>query len=463
VTPRSLRCAVLLCALSACSPWRTTVPTYWPPVARPFSTALPAFEAGTPASRTTFEPARRIRAAHGFVIQLDAGELATAPTVHRGLLLFGVANGQRFHAVDAKSGSPRWTLALGEAAVSSAACARGTCTFMTESCTVYGVDALSGEVRWSWWLAHSLHSAPSIGGDRVVIAHRDEKQGEVGGDRGFVLSAFELESGRLRWEALLEADVLHAPVVTADAVYATTTLGTVLGFSLEDGAARGLVADHAWSAPLVHHGWLYYLQPPRVLPESALRQALAQARDAPIELDDGSDPEPPPPTPRVAETLLGTRLDGTGAPLALVEVVGGPQAPPGSDVEGLAYRRLAFHRGHIVTTMLGEVVVLRPNGHVLWRRALGTGADVHVPPPAAAAGRVVAGAADGTVLVLDLATGAVERTFPLDAPILWQPIVADGWIYVATGDGKVLAIDTGDRTLTGWPMAGGDPARRGGG
>jgi outer membrane protein assembly factor BamB len=42
-----------------------------------------------------------------------------------------------------------------------------------------------------------------------------------------------------------------------------------------------------------------------------------------------------------------------------------------------------------------------------------------------------------------------------------QPVVEDGWVYVGTSDGKLVAIDTGDKSLTGWPMWGRDAARSG--
>ena len=42
-----------------------------------------------------------------------------------------------------------------------------------------------------------------------------------------------------------------------------------------------------------------------------------------------------------------------------------------------------------------------------------------------------------------------------------QPVAVDGWIYVGTEDGRLVAIDTKDASLTGWPMWGGNAARTG--
>ena len=42
-----------------------------------------------------------------------------------------------------------------------------------------------------------------------------------------------------------------------------------------------------------------------------------------------------------------------------------------------------------------------------------------------------------------------------------QPIAVDGWLYAGTVDGRVVAYDSGDPSLTGWPMLGGSADRQG--
>ena len=43
----------------------------------------------------------------------------------------------------------------------------------------------------------------------------------------------------------------------------------------------------------------------------------------------------------------------------------------------------------------------------------------------------------------------------------FQPAVEGGRIYVGTQDGKLICIDTGDKTLTGWNCWGGNPQHTG--
>jgi hypothetical protein len=49
----------------------------------------------------------------------------------------------------------------------------------------------------------------------------------------------------------------------------------------------------------------------------------------------------------------------------------------------------------------------------------------------------------------------------LDEPVIFQPAVAGGRVYAATGAGSVLGIQTGDPRDNGWPMWGAGPAHNG--
>ena len=81
--------------------------------------------------------------------------------------------------------------------------------------------------------------------------------------------------------------------------------------------------------------------------------------------------------------------------------------------------------------------------------------------PAAAGDRVLIATLKGEVLELAPASGKVVRKHAVGAPVRSQPVAVDGWIYVGTEDGRLVAIDTKDAALTGWPMWGGNAARTG--
>jgi outer membrane protein assembly factor BamB len=119
-----------------------------------------------------------------------------------------------------------------------------------------------------------------------------------------------------------------------------------------------------------------------------------------------------------------------------------------------------------VNTMGDEVIATdAENGARLW--AVKLDGDVVKDggflgtAPAAAGDRVLIATLKGEVLELVPASGKVARRHAVGAPVRSQPVAVDGWIYVGTEDGRLVAIDTKDASLTGWPMWGGNAARTG--
>jgi outer membrane protein assembly factor BamB len=119
-----------------------------------------------------------------------------------------------------------------------------------------------------------------------------------------------------------------------------------------------------------------------------------------------------------------------------------------------------------VNTMGDEVVATHAEtGKTVWSYKIGgdlkrTGGALGTAP-LYAGGSVLVATVGGEIIALDAQTGKVRKTYPVGGQVRSQPVVEDGWIYVGTEDGRLVAIDTGDKTLTGWPMWGGNAARTG--
>jgi outer membrane protein assembly factor BamB len=119
-----------------------------------------------------------------------------------------------------------------------------------------------------------------------------------------------------------------------------------------------------------------------------------------------------------------------------------------------------------VNTMGDEVVATSAeDGNPLWKfklpgdlkkegGSLGTA-------PLWAGNSVLLGTLEGTVVQLDPASGKERGRWKVGARVRSQPVVQDGWIYVGTEDGRLVAINSGKKGLTGWPMWGGNAARSG--
>ncbi len=63
---------------------------------------------------------------------------------------------------------------------------------------------------------------------------------------------------------------------------------------------------------------------------------------------------------------------------------------------------------------------------------------------------------DGNFLALDKTTGAQRLGFSFGTPVTAQPVVANGWMYISTARGQVLAFDLGSKAIDGWHMWGGN-------
>ncbi|MGH9885714.1 MAG: PQQ-binding-like beta-propeller repeat protein, partial [bacterium] len=153
-----------------------------------------------------------------------------------------------------------------------------------------------------------------------------------------------------------------------------------------------------------------------------------------------------------ASAAAGVAMDNVG-----VQSVSSMQSFQGSRVVHFADKN--------VNTMGDEVIATdNETGAVLWKHKLA--GDLRQggflgTAPLAAGGHVLLGTLKGDVLRLDPASGKPAASYAVGSPIRSQPVVADGWIYVGTEDGRLVAIDTKDPAITGWPTWGGNAQRTG--
>ena len=127
---------------------------------------------------------------------------------------------------------------------------------------------------------------------------------------------------------------------------------------------------------------------------------------------------------------------------------------------------MLVHGDLFVSTIGDAVIAVDANtGETKWKHALAGDtrtAGGHLgTAPLAAGDEIVVATLAGDILRLDAKTGKLVARYPTGAPLRSQPAVDGGWIYAGSEDGKLIAIDTGDHTLTGWPTWGGNARRTG--
>lgn len=448
------------------------------------------FRAGHVSKRAAPSPRRT---AGGFEIQFASHASITTPAVYEGkVYVSGGFQSKEFYAFEAHSGKPAWAIDLDDDGPSTAACADRTCVINTESCTVFALDARTGKQLWSWWLGDPLTSAPTIADGLVFTSYPVQAVDDAAKPRPpratHALVAFELRTGAVKWQRWLDADVMSSPVAAGGFLYVSTFGGTVMKLEPATGKIRYAVRGQATSAPVVQ--WkdgkesMFYTR--RIdFDDDTVDGDLAAPAEAIIRTDDNH--------PKTRYTAAKKKADyidaakqaqssyGTasksqdahngfsgGAPASANAGAAEAMVGQGSVASMQAFqgsRILSLGRTN-VNTMGDEVVATdAEDGKRLW--AVKLDGDVvrdggHLgTAPAAAGDKVLVATLKGEVLEVAPGDGTVVRRHAIGAPVRSQPVAVDGWIYVGTEDGRLVAIDTKDRSLTGWPMWGGNAARTG--
>jgi len=105
-------------------------------------------------------------------------------------------------------------------------------------------------------------------------------------------------------------------------------------------------------------------------------------------------------------------------------------------------------------------------GKAIWTRTLHDDKKTSVmegvlTPPSIVNGKAFVGTASGEVYALSARTGEILWKVGIGEPISFQPTVAKGRVYVATNQGSLLCLNTGDDRDDGWLMWGATAAHNG--
>lgn len=342
-------------------------------------------------------------------------------------------------------------------------------------------------------------SSPVVAGDRVVVAAPAEHLPEDAG-----LACFHAPTGRLLWRAPTSGSVVHAAAIDGDRVVAVTQTGQVHGFALADGEPCFATVlgkpNLRWdvSAPAVRDGiaWLG-----TGLGFGALDLKTGQflwTRGT-----EEKPPEPWSATDWWPNTYQSPAVSGPYVAfghrkaLMVLDAASGRtlwSAPSkqvnnlpafdaaGTELWAIVDRRLgswkraaddgsAWEAAVTIADDLGDttttpavaadrVIVAagsgsirayaRSDGKLLWSHQVAAGltsqrpyarGEPHVSgSPLVVGNAVVAGATDGVLRVLDLASGAVVCARDLGVPLTGSPAFAGNVLYVPAWDGQLFAF-----------------------
>lgn len=429
----------------------------------------------------------------GYQIQFATHSPVPTPAIHDGtLLVSGGFNSREIYAYEPATGKPRWGKALSDDGPSNPVCEGQTCVFNSESCTTFAVDAKTGNVKWAWWLGDPQTSSPTIANGLVFASYPSHQYGAelanpfdeptatpASEPRGsHVIAAFELETGKPVWRKWLDADVMSAPVAVGKFLYLTTFTGSVVKLDQKTGDIRYAIAMRATSAPVVVrakgreslHVTRRVEERPDETKEAIVRADLGDTR---LAFRARAKPAPylDPKVQRGTEMAKIAAVDDSENGFGTVPAAAGANGAMGivgvgnvSTMQRFQGSRVLVAGGLVYSTMGDEVIAVDgETGETKWRHALPGDikqAGGHLgTAPLIAGGEIVVATLGGDVLRLDAKTGTRVATYKTGAPLRSQPIVMNGWIYLGTEDGRLIALDTKVAALTGWPTWGGDTGR----
>lgn len=340
-----------------------------------------------------------------------------------------------FYGLDAQTGRIDWaTTNLEDNGPTAAIYDDDRVLFNTESCTLFALDARTGKRLWLRRLGDPTLAQVTAADGLVYASHP--------GTDGQELSAYRVKDGEPVWTRSIGAELLAAPVISGDAVYATNLHGVVFRFARRTGRLGWAKALDATTAPWIAGNELF-----------VTRRKARKEQQIVVAADTGK---------LVREHDQSTGRYAGDVPSDAGEMNGGSW----KQVWAFEGSRPVVDRGVRYVAMGGEIRASdATTGELLWQRRYsppgGTADGRSVGSVALAGSEVVIATRDGTLFGLDVDTGYTLWSYAIGHRVIAEPVIAKGWVYASTEDGYVVALQVGDRTLDGWHMFGGDPRHDG--
>lgn len=330
-----------------------------------------------------------------------------------------------FYALDATTGAIQWaTQNLEDNGPTAAIYDNGRVVFNTESCTLFALDARTGKRQWFRNLGDPTLAQTAVADGLVFASHPMTPLAQQ------QLSAYRVKDGEPVWSVKIDGELLAAPAVSGDSVYASTATGTTYRIKRATGRLAWARRLDATTVPWIADGKLY-----------ATRQVKNHEQQVIVDAATGSV---------VSEERSSAGKYAWDVPTDIRDW---------KSVWAFEGSRPVVDRGVRYVAMGGEIHASdAATGEALWQRSYAKHVDHRSVGSIALAGsEIVVATREGTVFGLDIDTGYTLWSYDLGHRIVAEPVVAKGWIYATTADGLVIGLNVADDSLDGWHMFGGSP------
>jgi outer membrane protein assembly factor BamB/serine/threonine protein kinase len=318
----------------------------------------------------------------------------------------------------------RWQFNTDRPVRSSPAVADGTMYVGSNDCSLYAVDAATGNKRWQFDTDGEVYSSPAVADGTVYVGSR------------YGLYAVDAATGNKRWQFGTSEKVYSSPAVVDGTVYVGSRDNSLYAVDAATGDKQWQFGTGGWvnSSPAVVGGTVY------------------------VGSGDFFDVSGSLCAVDVATGNQQWQFDTSGRVRSSPAVVGGTVYVGSEDYSLYAVdaatgdKQWQFDTSGAVRSspaVVDSTVYVGSWDNSLYAVDAATGnqqwqfdTDGHVDSsPAVVDGAVYVGSGDHSLYAVDAATGDKQWQFNTDGQVRLSPAVVDGTVYVGSGDDNLYAIE----------------------
>jgi outer membrane protein assembly factor BamB len=418
----------------------------------------------------------------GWKVVIPGNRALATPAVVDGKVFVGGGFGSHeFYAFDAATGKKAWVYQTADDGPTAAVVEDEYIAFNTESCELE-ILALDGKPVWKKWLGDPLMSMPAIADGKVCMAYPNSK-----GDKEHYLATFDLKTGKEVWKKKIPGEIITAPVIDHQQVYAATLEGTLSCFKLGNGELVWTEKKNATSSPMVLNGQCYFGRRLEVTvkkdgkevkeqnevvagrglgPTSPVNTFEATKQKAEY-LDYAKRNAASPVEKKMQEADAGVGFGGAKGDAKIRQAMDNLGQASVSGVWSYQGSRPFAYKDQLFSAMGDTLQCIDPKTEkVLWKQQIRKEksdqvVDGTVTPPAVVNDKMFVGTTFGEVQCRSVKTGELLWSANIAEPVVFQPAVAKGRVYVSTSTGHLYCLETGDEKDDGWLMWGANAAHSG--
>ena len=414
-------------------------------------------------------PNLKQKTSDGYILTMPSKSPIPTPVICDGkIFVSGGFQSTQYYAFTPEDGEIIWGANLSDNGPSSAACSNGRIIINTESCTIFIIDAITGEQLWSYFLGDPLISTPSADQKTVYTVYPAPGHRTVSGSLAptHVIGAFDLETGTIKWQKWIDSDIITSPVVVGKELYATSHAGIVYRFNTSDGTITAAYRARATSRIYPSKQGLFFSKRSDQAGSKGVLESLALYDHNFVQKFSSNGMEA-----GYLEFEKQDETDFANQGIGLDQGNGFHGGAPVTAHAEAGYVHLgrksvstlqAFEGSHILVTQGKAIGVFGTTVKAydiltkmeLWKIDLPVqNKDQGGNPlsaPSIASGSLFVATLDGKIIQININNGMIQKTYTTSEPLRSQPLLYKGKIYAPTVTGKLIVIDTGDPSVTGY-------------